>query len=406
MIMCRANAVAILLLFAMAATIRAQDATDRLYMQAHEAENAGKFPLAISIWDKVIAGNPSDETAWFNRGAVHDRNNEPDKALADYTEALGLDPSDADAYASRASIYLEKKDRDKAFDDYASMVRVRPDVKSYETRASAFRQLHDYKSAILDYNELVRLEPDLDRYYSYRGYTYSVLGEWDKAFDDYDHIIAMEPNSFAGYQYRGEAYSRKGDFEKAIADFDVMLKLEPNQVYLYGLRARAYLHTGDYDKALADADATTRLATDWVPSLIVRGDVYAATGKYDKAAEQYNYVITRQPGNWGGYNSLAWFYATCPKDEVRNGAKAMELAEKACELSQWNDPPCIDTLAAAYAESGKWDEAVKFQKMAVETGKSRESPEWEMKQFISRVALYEQQKPYREIPAPPRENKP
>ena len=91
-------------------------------------------------------------------------------------------------------------------------------------------------------------------------------------------------------------------------------------------------------------------------------------------------------------NSLAWLRATCPEADVRNGKEAVELALKACELSEWKDWRMIDTLAAAYAEQGDFDGAIKYQKQVLQTGKSSN----EYDKIKRHLALYEQHTPYRE----------
>jgi serine/threonine-protein kinase len=91
---------------------------------------------------------------------------------------------------------------------------------------------------------------------------------------------------------------------------------------------------------------------------------------------------------------LAWLLATCWDDSIRDGKREVELATKACELTEWKDPVYVDTLAAAYAEAGKFDEAVKWEKKAMEQpgvlGPAA------LEQAKAQLKLYVAHKPYHE----------
>ena len=91
-------------------------------------------------------------------------------------------------------------------------------------------------------------------------------------------------------------------------------------------------------------------------------------------------------------NSLAWLRATCPEAGIRDGKEAVETALKACELSEWKDSGIIDTLAAAYAEAGDFDQAIKYQKQVLQMVE----PSTHDGKLRQRLALYGKHKPYRE----------
>ena len=96
-------------------------------------------------------------------------------------------------------------------------------------------------------------------------------------------------------------------------------------------------------------------------------------------------------------NQLACMQAGCPAAEFRNGAEAVKNATRACELTQWKEAMYVDTLAAAYAEVGDFESAVKWQKEAINLLTKKEPAEWPG-QFDERLKLYESGKPYRESP--------
>jgi tetratricopeptide (TPR) repeat protein len=119
--------------------------------------------------------------------------------------------------------------------------------------------------------------------------------------------------------------------------------------------------------------------------------MYMETDEFQKAREDFEEALKIDEKDSLSYNNLAWIWATCPDAKFRDGKKAVEYATKACELTQYKAFGVIDTLAAAYAEDGKFDEAVKWQKKAVEL-----APENEKKKLRERLELFEAKKPYRE----------
>ena len=88
----------------------------------------------------------------------------------------------------------------------------------------------------------------------------------------------------------------------------------------------------------------------------------------------------------------AWIFATCENPTYRNGKEAVEAAIEACELSRWKEAYCLESLAAAYAESGDFAAAVKWQVKAIEL----EADPKEKEEYRARLKLFQEKKPYRE----------
>jgi tetratricopeptide (TPR) repeat protein len=123
-------------------------------------------------------------------------------------------------------------------------------------------------------------------------------------------------------------------------------------------------------------------------------------GQLKEARQSMEEAVKAGPQPAGACSSLAWLLATCWEDSIRDGKKAIGLATKACELSEWKNPDFLDTLAAAYAEAGQFDDAVKWQKKALEHPEAFDAAEFE--QAKQRLKLYEARKPYHEPrPEPP-----
>ena len=104
----------------------------------------------------------------------------------------------------------------------------------------------------------------------------------------------------------------------------------------------------------------------------------------------FNEAIRLDPRNGFAHNNRAWLWATCPAGKYRDGKKAVESAGKACELGEWKNAYQVDTLAAAYAEAGDFETAVKWQLKAnalYSDAKDRENAE-------ARLKLYRDKKPF------------
>jgi tetratricopeptide (TPR) repeat protein len=123
------------------------------------------------------------------------------------------------------------------------------------------------------------------------------------------------------------------------------------------------------------------------------GMTHQSQGHYAEAERAYLGAIKAQPAFVPAYNSLGWLLATCPDDKVRDGKRAVEYATTACERSGWKDPFCLDTLAAAYAEAGQFEEAVRYQTRALDDPAFKGDVRTAAKQ---RLELYRQKKPFRE----------
>jgi Flp pilus assembly protein TadD len=124
--------------------------------------------------------------------------------------------------------------------------------------------------------------------------------------------------------------------------------------------------------------------------------VYAAKGEFGQAIADNNKAIHLDPANADAYNSLGWLLATCPVESIRDGHQAVEAAQKACELSGWKKWTFIDTLAAAFAEAGDFDQATKYQQQAMSMDglAAKDRAETQRK-----MDLFQQHKPYHESAA-------
>src|SRR5262249_31882020 len=144
------------------------------------------------------------------------------------------------------------------------------------------------------------------------------------------------------------------------------LKLKPGQVPALVSRALAYHRLHRTDEAIADLNEAARLEPQSAMVYYERGRLFNDRGSYKAALADFLRALQIEPAEARFWNQLAWVLATCPREEFRDGLRAVQHATRACELTDWKDGNILDTLASAYAECGRFAEAVDWARKAVE----------------------------------------
>ena len=185
----------------------------------------------------------------------------------------------------------------------------------------------------------------------------------------------------------------KGNYDRALIEVGEILRREPDNINAYRLRVMIGEAREDWENVIADVGQVLRLDAKDADAYVSRGNARLSLRQFEAALLDFRAAVRLDPDDPYTHNDLAWLLATAPEDKLRNGQEALAVATKACELSEWEDGVIIDTLAAAYAESGNFEEAVKWQKKAMEFSelmdKDKEGAE-------ARLALYLEGKPFRE----------
>ena len=114
---------------------------------------------------------------------------------------------------------------------------------------------------------------------------------------------------------------------------------------------------------MADVDTALKLSPDSASLIDTRGVIFHRQGRYKKADQDFRRALEISPQMWQAKANLAWLLATCPEAEFRDGKEAVMLAESAVKVKP--DYSTMDVLAAAYAESRRYEEAVKVMEMAI-----------------------------------------
>lgn len=217
--------------------------------------------------------------------------------------------------------------------------------------------------------------------------------EYAKAIELYDKAIALDRDDPAAFVNRAICRNKMGRSKEALADCNEAIRLNPKVPFFYVTRAFFYVSQADLDRAFNDYTAALKIDPEYIEAYLERATLYAKRKDYQQALNDFQSATKANPKHPYGYNGQAWIYATCPNAKFRRGSEAVKLATKACELSDWKDPFCLDTLGTAYAEDGNFEQAIKYQKMALA---NEEFASDYVAKAKKRLSLYETKRPYRD----------
>lgn len=182
------------------------------------------------------------------------------------------------------------------------------------------------------------------------------------------------------------------DYKARLEFYNESLRQHPDIAYAHYSRGVAFSHLNRKD----EADADWRKALKLQPSLrLTIGIVSSHLRNYRLAIECYEQVLREDSKNPYCLNGYAHLLATASEDKYRNGEKAVEYAKKACELSNYSNAYFLDTLAAAMAEAGKFDEAVQWQEQAI-AKLPKTTTASDKKECVEALKLYKAKKPWRD----------
>jgi protein O-mannosyl-transferase len=233
-------------------------------------------------------------------------------------------------------------------------------------------------------------------------------GQTDEAISHYREAIRVKPDYAPTHNNLGTALDKKGQINEAISQFQEALRLNPNYALFHYNLANALGQKGQTDEAINQYQEAIRLKPDFFQPHLALARILPGVGRLkDAAFHLEEFLRACPPANLeapnspvrelalGALNGLAWLLATRPQAEDRDGVCAVRFAQRACELTQYRWTTMLGTLAAAYAEAGRFDEAVRTTEEVRALALACHDTNT-MDTARQRLELYQARKPYRD----------
>ena len=273
-----------------------------------------------------------------------------------------------------------------------------PAAESYGLfdRAWALAQKGDDEAAIAGWKKVLAINPRDAKAHNNLGVSLSRKGRFDEAVPHFEKALEINPEYQEVHTNLGRALIELGRFDQAIGHFRKVLEANARQPEAHNSLGVALMREGKIGEAIVHWEKAIELDDAFVQAHYNLGNaLYYLRGDARQALTHWRKVLSLEPDHLPVLNQAAWVLATSPKASLRNSAEAIQFAQRARQLTAGREPAVLDTLAAAYAEAGRFPEAVESARQALALARQQgKRPLAEALQ--GRLALYEARTPCRQ----------
>ncbi|MFO0530148.1 MAG: tetratricopeptide repeat protein, partial [Planctomycetota bacterium] len=363
-----------------------------LMVRAALAESA---EARLNDLNQAVKVAPENLEAIRMRGMLFLQSQQPDKAMEDFKRWAELEPENADPLLLTVQVLSELDRLDEAISVLNQTIEKQPEnARLLSLRARLFLDQSRGKStdetkqlldkAVSDADAALKLDPQDIEALIVRATILSDRKQAEDALKDINKVLELQPNLIRGLWIRSLIQASQENYAEAIKDVQLLADNAPENP-AFKLQLAALLNASkEPRKAIEIYEQVLRVDPENSSALRGRGDAYLSLGDHKNAIKDYTEALAFEPEDDGILNNLAWVLATSPVDELRDGKKAVELATKACEVTEFSQPHILSTLASAYAEVGDFENAIKYCKDGLaksDNPKQQESMTKELKSY-------------------------
>ena len=218
---------------------------------------------------------------------------------------------------------------------------------------------------------------------------------WRNSETLFRHALAITTNNDVAENNLGIVFLGQGKLNEAISLLQSAADLRPDNSPAHENLAKALLQTGRVADALVHYRKLLELQPENMEVHNIVGTVLVQQGRVQEGIEEWQKVLSVEPDNGNAMSNLAWVFATSPDQSIRNGAKAVQLAEQAVRISGGRIAILFRTLAAAYAENGRFVDAIQTAQRGIELANSQGNSGLAA-ELQTNIVLYQEQQPLRD----------
>jgi tetratricopeptide (TPR) repeat protein len=349
-----------------------------------------------TLWRRAVACNSENFVAHHNLGLALVAQGNVEEAAAHYHRALAISPRYTHAYNNLGNLLASQGRGDEAVAAYQECLRLNPDyAEAHYNLANVLREQGQVAAASVHYRRALERNPEYAEAHNNLANTLFEQGQMAAAIAHFQQALQLNPQYVEAHNNLGNALFHQGQAAEAISQYQQALDLDPNYIGAHYNLAISLNQMGRLDEAIVHYRQTLQIDPRHTGARSGLGIALYQQGNPAQAVPLWRESLRAEPNQVLILNLAAWVLATSPDATVRNGAEAIELAERAVRLSGSQDPALLDTLAAAYAEAGRFPQAVQVARQAL-TLAAAQNRNHLTAVLPGRIRLYESGSAYRQ----------
>jgi tetratricopeptide (TPR) repeat protein len=350
-----------------------------LLLHGMQQAGGGELDAALETFRKALETNPDYAEAHCNIGKAYHQLNKPKRAEKALKEALRLNPDYADAHDRLATLYTEERRFEEAIRHAQEALRCDPsNVLSICNLGSLYASTGKKSEAREQFQKALVLDPEAPVVHFNLGILLE-RADWEAAVAEYEETLRIEPTFWMAHQRLARMYMDRELNERALAHLEEVREIHPDYMeaqlrygVVLGLLERFEASLEHFRWLREEYPDESSIPENLANSLRKYGSDLLQQGQVKQAIEHFREALVLQPKAADAARSLAWVLATHPDDGVRRGEEALQLAQRALDLGNQEDPVYLDTLAAAHAELGQFERACELAEKAVSLAESQQ----------------------------------
>jgi len=306
-------------------------------------------------------GNDSPAVLVPNSTAANRAVNIPEFVNVPYDELLSIDIPALEYYrrATRGVGLRRQGKFDEAIVEFDAAVKLQPDFQHAHVEAAiALTQKGKLDEALARLNEALALDPNQSRAHGHAGIVLAQSGRLDEALARFRKALEIDPYYRTAHANLGRIYVEQGKLEQATVSFRTAMELDDHDPQGHFELGNVLFKRQMLAEAIEQFKKTLALDPQVIDAHLLLSKSLVMQGDFRSAVAQLRKATAVDANNVRPVADLAWLLAVCPQDDVRDGARAVDLARRACAVTNYRSPVLLNTLSAAYAEVGNFPEAV------------------------------------------------